>query len=247
MGRPVRALRRDHLERIQRQRVHAVGRDGRPGVGQEPRRERARAAPRTCSRARSPPSSTATRFSASTRSTARPNSASPARGQSASLISGWASPPAAARRSSPNTTSRRRHGVAAIEAVLGIAANLTRVIQVSELRTIAADSLWMSPQYGRDTVAIHFTWAPEPDAVRSALVEVERALAPFEARPHWGKLFLADAGTSRPPLRAPRGFPRAARPPRPARRVPQRLAHPPRARRRRLADGDVVSSGSGAA
>ena len=92
----------------------------------------------------------------------------------------------------------RRHGVAAIEAVLGIAANLTRVIQVSELRTIAADSLWMSPQYGRDTVAIHFTWAPEPDAVRSALVEVERALAPFEARPHWGKLFLADAGTIGP-------------------------------------------------
>jgi alditol oxidase len=89
----------------------------------------------------------------------------------------------------------RRHGVAAVEAVLGIAANLTRVIKVSELRTIAADSLWMSPQHGRDTVAIHFTWAPEPDAVRSALVEVERALAPFEARPHWGKLFLADAGT----------------------------------------------------
>jgi alditol oxidase len=88
----------------------------------------------------------------------------------------------------------RRHGVAAVEAVLGIAATIRPVIQVSEFRTIAADSLWMSPQYGQDTVAIHFTWAPEPDAVRRALVEVERALAPFAARPHWGKLFLAGAG-----------------------------------------------------
>ena len=115
----------------------------------------------------------------------------------------------------------RRHGVAAIEAVLGIAAHLTRVIQVSEFRTIAADSLWMSPQYGQDTVAIHFTWAPEPDAVRRALVEVERALAPFEARPHWGKLFLAGADEIGPLLRAARGFPRATRPPRPARCVPE--------------------------
>jgi alditol oxidase len=88
----------------------------------------------------------------------------------------------------------RRHAVAAIEAVLGISTTVRPVIQVSELRTIAADALWMSPQYGRDTVAIHFTWAPEADAVRRALVEVERALAPFEARPHWGKLFLAGAG-----------------------------------------------------
>jgi alditol oxidase len=51
----------------------------------------------------------------------------------------------------------------------------------------------MSPQYGQDTVAIHFTWAPEPEAVRRAVVAVERALSPFEARPHWGKLFLAGA------------------------------------------------------
>ena len=88
----------------------------------------------------------------------------------------------------------RNCAVAAIETVLSIAAAVRPVIQVSEIRTIAADALWMSPQYGRDTVAIHFTWAFEPDAVRRALVEVERALAPFEARPHWGKLFLAGAG-----------------------------------------------------
>ena len=31
---------------------------------------------------------------------------------------------------------------------------------VSEIRTVAADTLWMSPQYERDTVAFHFTWRP---------------------------------------------------------------------------------------
>jgi xylitol oxidase len=69
------------------------------------------------------------------------------------------------------------------------------VLQVSELRTVAADRLWMSPQYGQDTLAVHFTWGPDWAAVRPVLAELEAALADFEARPHWGKLFLADAGT----------------------------------------------------
>ena len=92
----------------------------------------------------------------------------------------------------------RSDAVAAIEAMRGVAAAIRPVIQVSEIRTIAADALWMSPQYGRDTVALHFTWSPEPAAVRRALAEVERVLAPFQARPHWGKLFLAGAGEIAP-------------------------------------------------
>jgi xylitol oxidase len=92
----------------------------------------------------------------------------------------------------------RSDAVAAIDAVRGVAAAVRPVIQVSEIRTIAADALWMSPQYGRDTVALHFTWTPEPAAVRRALAEVERVLAPFQARPHWGKLFLAGAGEIAP-------------------------------------------------
>ncbi len=87
----------------------------------------------------------------------------------------------------------RRHGAAAVAAVLGISAAIRPALQVSEIRTIAADRLWMSPEYGRDTVAIHFTWSPEPDAVRRALARLEATLAPFDARPHWGKLFRADA------------------------------------------------------
>ena len=89
----------------------------------------------------------------------------------------------------------RRHAVAAINAVRALADTIRPLVQVSEIRTIAADKLWMSPQYGQDTVAIHFTWSPHQEAVERALVDIEAALSPLEARPHWGKLFLADAQT----------------------------------------------------
>ncbi len=92
----------------------------------------------------------------------------------------------------------RSHAVPAIEAVLRLGPRLRPLTQVSEIRTIAADTLWMSPQYGQDTVAIHFTWKPEPERVTRALVELERTLVRFEARPHWGKLFLAGAETIGP-------------------------------------------------
>src|SRR4051812_9610486 len=87
----------------------------------------------------------------------------------------------------------RRHAVAAIDAVRALAGTIRPVLQVSEIRTVAADRLWMSPQSGRDTAAIHFTWTRERDAVARAVAAVEAALAPFEARPHGGKLFAADA------------------------------------------------------
>jgi xylitol oxidase len=87
----------------------------------------------------------------------------------------------------------RRHAVAAIEAVRALAGALVPLLQISEIRTIAADQLWLSPQYGQDTIGIHFTWKRDEDAVSRVLPDVEAALAPFDARPHWGKLFLADA------------------------------------------------------
>jgi xylitol oxidase len=88
----------------------------------------------------------------------------------------------------------RRHALAALDSVRALADRIRPLLQVSEIRTVAADRLWLSPQHGRDTVAIHFTWAPEQEAVERLLADVEAALAPFEARPHWGKIFLADAG-----------------------------------------------------
>jgi alditol oxidase len=87
----------------------------------------------------------------------------------------------------------RRHAVAAIEAVRGLAAVVRPLVQVCEIRTIAADRLWMSPQYGQDTIGIHFTWKRDENAVKRVLADVEPALEPFAARPHWGKVFLADA------------------------------------------------------
>jgi len=60
---------------------------------------------------------------------------------------------------------------------------------ISEIRTIAADQFWMSPCYRQACVAIHFTWKQDWPAVSQLLPVIERELAPFKARPHWGKLF----------------------------------------------------------
>lgn len=83
----------------------------------------------------------------------------------------------------------RRHAVDAIMAVHKLRDQVTPHLFVSEIRTIAADDLWMSPCFGRDSVAIHFTWKHEGAAVRRVLPAIESALAPFDPRPHWGKLF----------------------------------------------------------
>jgi alditol oxidase len=92
----------------------------------------------------------------------------------------------------------RRYAVEAIEAVRSLADEIRPILQVSEIRAVAADGLWMSMNYGQDTVGIHFTWKPEREAVKDMLVRLESALVPFEARPHWGKLFNADAATLAP-------------------------------------------------
>jgi len=92
----------------------------------------------------------------------------------------------------------RAHAGDAIEAVRGLAGDVAPVLQVTEIRAVAADRLWLSPQYGRDTVAIHFTWTREPEAVARVVERLEDALAPYDARPHWGKTFHADAATLAP-------------------------------------------------
>ncbi len=84
---------------------------------------------------------------------------------------------------------------AAIEVVRRLAAQIRPILHIGEIRTVAADELWMSPQYGRDTVAIHFTWHRDQRRVERLLADIEEALAPFGARPHWGKLFVARADT----------------------------------------------------
>jgi xylitol oxidase len=83
----------------------------------------------------------------------------------------------------------RRHGLAALHALDGLRKRLKPVLQIAEIRTVAADDLWLSPCYQTGCVAFHFTWRPDWPAVSPVLSAIEDALAPYDARPHWGKLF----------------------------------------------------------
>jgi alditol oxidase len=87
----------------------------------------------------------------------------------------------------------RDHVVDALEAVRALGPMIAPLLFISEIRTMAADTLWLSPASGRATVGIHFTWHPDPAGVLAVLPHLEAALAPFDVRPHWGKLFVATA------------------------------------------------------
>lgn len=87
----------------------------------------------------------------------------------------------------------RADGSAALQAVRALGERIAPHLLITELRTTAADDLWLSGSYRRETLAIHFTWKPEPHAVNSLLPDLEAALAPFAARPHWGKVNRVDA------------------------------------------------------
>jgi xylitol oxidase len=79
--------------------------------------------------------------------------------------------------------------VPALLALNEIREHIAPLLMISEVRTIAADDLWMSMCYKQDSVALHFTWKMDEPAVMKLLPMLEDALAPFNARPHWGKLF----------------------------------------------------------
>ncbi|MFJ2257000.1 FAD-binding protein [Streptomyces sp. NPDC087844] len=91
----------------------------------------------------------------------------------------------------------RSYAVDALHAVDAIRGTVAPVLQICEVRTVAADSQWLSPAYGRDTVAFHFTWVEDTAAVLPVVRRLEEALAPFDARPHWGKVFTAEASELR--------------------------------------------------
>lgn len=91
----------------------------------------------------------------------------------------------------------RQHVTDALQAVNRLSDQISPLLQISEIRTIAADTLWMSPCYQQDCVAIHFTWIKDWSAVRNLLPTLEETLAPFAAKPHWGKLFTMTPGRIR--------------------------------------------------
>jgi xylitol oxidase len=78
----------------------------------------------------------------------------------------------------------------ALRAVAQIGPRLSECLYVSEVRTVDEDALWLSPCYRRPSVGIHFTWRlREAEVLHLLETVVEPALARFEPRPHWGKLF----------------------------------------------------------
>jgi xylitol oxidase len=81
------------------------------------------------------------------------------------------------------------HAVEAISAISRLGKQIGPHLFITEIRTIAEDHLWMSPCYNQTSVTIHFTWKPETVAVMKLLPIIEKELAPFNVRPHWGKLF----------------------------------------------------------
>ena len=97
--------------------------------------------------------------------------------------------PSAGREIQSEWLVPRRHAVGAVEALRGMAERLAPVLQVCEIRTVAGDELWLSGAHGTDVVGLHFTWHLDPAAVARLLPELETRLAPFVARPHWGKVY----------------------------------------------------------
>ncbi|MGH3403446.1 MAG: D-arabinono-1,4-lactone oxidase, partial [Streptosporangiaceae bacterium] len=92
----------------------------------------------------------------------------------------------------------------AIAAVRELGEEIAPALHISELRTVAADELWLSPACGRDSVTFHFTWIRDTAAVLPALERVESRLLPLGARPHWAKL------TTAPPRQVLAGYRRGA-------------------------------------
>jgi xylitol oxidase len=86
----------------------------------------------------------------------------------------------------------------ALVAVRGLGEAMADALYVTELRTVAADDLWLSGAYGEDALAIHFTWRRDLALVGSLAARLEQRLLPLGARPHWGKVFAAGAGELAP-------------------------------------------------
>lgn len=87
----------------------------------------------------------------------------------------------------------------AVEAFLALEAKREQIFPhlfISEIRSIAADQLWLSPAFQKDVIAFHFTWKPHENEVIGTLIPmIENELAPFDVKPHWGKLFSVDSKT----------------------------------------------------
>jgi xylitol oxidase len=87
----------------------------------------------------------------------------------------------------------RSQVITALKDLRAIAHRIDQYLYATEIRTMAADDLWLSPSHGHDSVGIHFTWQRKPAAVDMITREIEAMLMPLGARPHWGKMIHAEA------------------------------------------------------
>ena len=86
----------------------------------------------------------------------------------------------------------RQHAVDALRTLRSLGDRISPHLHATEIRTAASDDLWLSPAYERDSLCIGFTWRKHPTEVMALLADIEAALATYEPRPHWGKLFVFD-------------------------------------------------------
>ena len=87
----------------------------------------------------------------------------------------------------------RRQAVTALARLRAIAERIDQHLLLTEIRSVAADDLWLSSSYGQDMLALHFTWKQEPAPVHAITAEIEEMLLPLGARPHWGKIIHSPA------------------------------------------------------
>lgn len=58
---------------------------------------------------------------------------------------------------------------------------------------VCADNIPMSPAKHEAMVGIHFTWFRKYQEILNVLPSIEKVLAQFNAKPHYGKLFILSA------------------------------------------------------
>jgi xylitol oxidase len=87
----------------------------------------------------------------------------------------------------------RQHAVEGLRVLNRLSEQIAPLLQASEVRTIAADTLWMSPYYKQECVALHFTWKSDWPGISKLLPQMEEGFEPLKARPHWGKTFTMPA------------------------------------------------------
>ena len=152
LGRPVRALRRDHGARRQRQRCSPAGARRPEQVWVKSRvTERRSSRARALRRARPHPRPAPDRR-AGPGQLHRRSSASRAPGPTGCRTSAWASRRAAGRSSSPSTSCRAA-ALAALDALRALGRRSRRCSRCRRSALRRPTTLWMSPQHGRDTVS----------------------------------------------------------------------------------------------